>query len=67
MASSKSHGCEALIFVPEPDRLRALCESITSVLERRQIGLKDLLDTLPAARERVFAHRCPDLASKPRG
>ena len=53
---------EALILVPEQDRLRALCESITSVLERRQIRLTDLLGTLPGARKRVFARRYPELA-----
>ena len=57
---------EALILVPEQDRFRALCESITSVFERRQVSPTDLLDTLPAARERVFARRYPELAGQSR-
>ena len=57
---------EALILVPEQDRFRALCESITSMFERRQISPTDLLDTLPAARERVFARRYPELAGQAR-
>ena len=57
---------EALILVPEQDRIRTLCESITSVFERRHVSPTDLLDTLPAARERVFARRYPELAGKAR-
>lgn len=57
---------EALILVPEQDRFRTLCESITSVFQRRQVSLTDLLDTLPAARERVFARRYPELAGQAR-
>jgi AbrB family looped-hinge helix DNA binding protein len=53
---------EALILVPQQDRFRALCESIASVFERRQVGPADLLDTLPEARERIFARRYPELA-----
>jgi len=45
---------EGLILVPEQSRLRILCDSIASVLERRQLSATDLLDTLPAARRRVF-------------
>jgi AbrB family looped-hinge helix DNA binding protein len=56
----------ALILVPEQNRFRALCESITSVFERRQVSPTDLLDTLPAARERVFARRYPELAGQAR-
>ena len=57
---------EALILVPEQDRFRTLCESITSVFERRQVSPTDLLDTLPAARKRVFARRYPELAGQAR-
>jgi AbrB family looped-hinge helix DNA binding protein len=57
----------ALILVPEQDRFRTLCESITSVFERRQVSPSDLLDTLPTARERVFARRYPGLARPARG
>jgi AbrB family looped-hinge helix DNA binding protein len=57
---------EALILIPEQNRFRLLCESITSVLERRQLIPSDLLDTLPEARERVFARRYPKLAGPAR-
>ena len=57
---------EALMLIPEQNRFRALCESITSVFERRQLSPTDLLDTLPAARERVFARRYPELAGQAR-
>lgn len=57
---------EALILVPEQDRFRALCESITSVFERCKVTPTDLLDTLPAARERVFTRRYPELAGQTR-
>jgi len=55
---------EALILVPEQNRFRLLCESITSVFEHRQLTPTDLLDTLPQARERVFARRYPELAAR---
>jgi AbrB family looped-hinge helix DNA binding protein len=58
---------EALILVPEHNRFRLLCESITSVLDRQQITPADLLATLPKSRERVFARRYPALAGKVRG
>ncbi len=57
---------EALILVPEQDRFRTLCESITSVFERRQVNPTDLLDTLPEARQRVCARRYPELAGQAR-
>ncbi|MGA3028405.1 MAG: AbrB/MazE/SpoVT family DNA-binding domain-containing protein [Bryobacteraceae bacterium] len=55
---------EALILVPEQDRFRALCESITAVFERQKVSPADLLDTLPAARVRVFTRRYPELAGQ---
>jgi AbrB family looped-hinge helix DNA binding protein len=59
---------EGLILIPEQNRFRVLCESIAAVLERRQLAPADLLDTLPAARRRVFSRRYPELAeSKPGG
>ena len=45
---------EALLLIPEQNRFRTLCESIASVLSRRQITPEDLLATLPKARKRVF-------------
>lgn len=53
---------EGLMLIPEQTRFRNLCESIASVLERRQLEPADLLDTLPAARRRVFSRRYPELA-----
>ena len=58
---------EGLILIPEQNRFRILCESIASVLERRRLTPADLLDTLPEARQRVFARRCPELAGQERG
>jgi|SRR5882724_11062153 len=59
---------EGLMLIPEQNRFRILCESIASVLERRQLAPADLLDTLPAARRRVFSRRYPELAeSEPGG
>jgi AbrB family looped-hinge helix DNA binding protein len=57
---------EALMLIPEQNRFRLLCESITSVFERRQVGPTDLLDTLPEARERIFARRYSELAGQSR-
>ena len=57
---------EALILIPEQNRFRLLCESITTLFERRQLTPADLLDTLPEARARVFARRYPDLAGQAR-
>jgi AbrB family looped-hinge helix DNA binding protein len=58
---------EGLLLIPEHNRFRNLCESIVSVLEGRQLAPADLLDTLPAARRRVFARRYPELAAPARG
>jgi AbrB family looped-hinge helix DNA binding protein len=55
---------EALILVPEQDRFRALCESITAAFERQKVGPAELLETLPAARGRVFTRRYPELAGQ---
>jgi AbrB family looped-hinge helix DNA binding protein len=57
---------EALILVPDQDRFRHLCESIASVFRSRQLSPTDLLETLPMARERVFARRYPQLARRAR-
>jgi AbrB family looped-hinge helix DNA binding protein len=57
---------DALMLIPEQNRFRLLCESITSAFERRQLSAADLLDTLPAARERVFGRRYPELAGQAR-
>jgi len=53
---------EGLILIPEQKRYRRLCESIMSVLARRRLTPKDMLDSLPEARSRVYARRYPALA-----
>jgi AbrB family looped-hinge helix DNA binding protein len=58
---------EALMLIPEQSRFQTLCESIASVLERRELGASDVLDSLPAARQRVFARRYPELAGRDPG
>src|SRR4030088_1798213 len=55
---------EGLILIPEQKRFEALCESIASVIRGRGLTTQDLLDTLPEARERVFARHYPELARK---
>ncbi len=57
---------EALILIPEQDRFRVLCESITAVLEGRRLAPEDLLKTLPEARRRVFVRRYPELSGRVR-
>jgi AbrB family looped-hinge helix DNA binding protein len=58
---------EGLILIPEQNRFRRLCESIASVFEERQITPESLLETLPQARERVFARRYSTPNVKKRG
>jgi len=57
---------EVLMLIPEQDRFKRLCESIASVFAERQITPASLLETLPAARERVFTRRYPEVR-KPDG
>src|ERR1700690_2855319 len=57
---------EGLMLIPEQKRFRLLCESIASAFEERQITPESLLDTLPQARERVFARRYPAVKAKER-
>src|SRR5580692_10129812 len=58
---------EGLILIPEQNRFRILCDSIASALESRSLSPADLLDTLPEARQRVFARRYPTLAGREPG
>lgn len=58
---------DGLMLIPEQNRFRRLCESISSVLESRQLTPADLLATLPEARRRVFARRYPQLADRAAG
>jgi AbrB family looped-hinge helix DNA binding protein len=58
---------EGLMLIPEQDRFRLLCDAIASVFEERQIKPANLLETLPEARERVFARRYPKAGAKDLG
>ena len=55
---------EGLMLIPEQSRFQALCESIASVMERRELTAADMLDSLPVARRRVFARRYPGLTAR---
>jgi AbrB family looped-hinge helix DNA binding protein len=57
---------EGLMLIPEQNRFRTLCESIESVLHQRKLVPAELLNTLPAARRRVFLRRYPELAGPAR-
>jgi AbrB family looped-hinge helix DNA binding protein len=57
---------EGLILIPEQNRFRLLCEAIASVFEQRQITSTNLLETLPKARERVYARRYSAVSAKKR-
>ncbi|MGD1070946.1 MAG: AbrB/MazE/SpoVT family DNA-binding domain-containing protein [Bryobacteraceae bacterium] len=58
---------EGLMLIPEQNRFRHLCDAIASVFEERQITPASLLETLPEARERVFARRYSTVGAKERG
>jgi AbrB family looped-hinge helix DNA binding protein len=58
---------EGLMLIPERNRFRLLCEAIASVFEERKIPPANLLETLPHARERVFARRYSAVSAKERG
>lgn len=57
---------EGLILIPEQNRFRLLCDAIASVFEERRITPANLLETLPQAREHVFARRYSALGAKKR-
>jgi AbrB family looped-hinge helix DNA binding protein len=58
---------QGLILIPEQNRFRLLCEAIAAVFDERQITPVNLLDTLPEARERVFARRYSAVATNEGG
>jgi len=58
---------DGLMLIPEHNRFRLLCESISSLVESRQLTPIDLLASLPEARRRIFARRYPELARQTRG
>jgi bifunctional DNA-binding transcriptional regulator/antitoxin component of YhaV-PrlF toxin-antitoxin module len=55
-----------LLLIPENTRFQALCEQIASTFARYGKQDKDLLETLPEARQRVFALHYPHLAAQER-
>ena len=52
----------ALLLIPEHAYFRQLCDRIASVFANLGITEKDMLRTLPGARQRVFERRYPELA-----
>jgi len=49
---------DGLILLPEQQRFEQLCEQVSTRLSRAGLTSDDLLATLPAARDRVYARRC---------
>jgi len=48
---------DGLILLPEQQRFEQLCEQVSTRLSRAGLTSDDLLATLPAARNRVYARR----------
>ena len=48
---------DGLILLPEQQRFEQLCEQVSTRLSRAGLTSDDLLATLPAARDRVYARR----------
>jgi len=48
---------DGLILLPEQQRFDRLCDQVSAALTGAGVKPKDLLATLPAARQRVFARR----------
>ena len=55
-----------LLLIPEDPRFRALCERIATTFARHGTEAQDLLETLPAARQRVLARQYPQLGATER-
>ena len=53
-----------LLLIPEDARFRELCERIATTFARHGKPAQDLLETLPEARQRVFARHYPQLAAQ---
>lgn len=53
-----------LVLVPEHARFRQLCDRVARAFTTHGIEVRDILQTLPATRERVFARHYPDLAAQ---
>lgn len=46
---------DGLILLPEQGRFNALCEQVSAALTSGGVNPQEILDSLPSARERVFA------------
>ena len=55
-----------LLLIPEQERFRQLCDRIATTFASHGIQAHDLLATLPATRERVFARHYPQPAQSER-
>jgi AbrB family looped-hinge helix DNA binding protein len=53
-----------LVLVPEQAHFRQLCERVARAFASHGIEVRDILQTLPATRARVFARHYPDLAAQ---
>ena len=51
-----------LLLIPEHARFRQLCERIAGVFASHGVTEAEILASLPAARQRVFERRYPELA-----
>ena len=55
-----------LVLIPEHARFRQLCDRVAQAFASHGIAVPEILNTLPATRERVFTRHYPDLvAQKP--
>jgi hypothetical protein len=54
----------ALLLIPDDERFRGLCDQVAAAFARHGKQAAELLETLPDARERVFAHHYPELANR---
>jgi bifunctional DNA-binding transcriptional regulator/antitoxin component of YhaV-PrlF toxin-antitoxin module len=52
-----------LLLIPEEPRFRALCERIATTFARHGKQAQDVVETLPEARQQVFARHYPQLAA----
>jgi bifunctional DNA-binding transcriptional regulator/antitoxin component of YhaV-PrlF toxin-antitoxin module len=54
----------ALLLIPEQARFRELCDRVAKAFSNHGIEAKDVLATLPEAREVVYARLYPGLAKR---
>ena len=55
-----------LLLIPEDTRFRELCDRIAATFARHGKQAQELLETLPEARQRVFAQHYPQIAAQQR-